>query len=170
MTRQDQMYKWFIYALGLLPIWVLDSLLLGHWPIFGVKPLLLPLAVAAVAVMEGATAGAGFGLAVGLLWVLSCAGSSSGMILFLVLAGMWAGIAAQYALTQGFLGCLLCSTGILAALEGLHILWGLFSQMAPFSVLLEVAGKELLCSLLWTPLVYLIFRSIFRRVGLDKLA
>lgn len=170
MTRQDQLYKWFIYALGLLPVWILDAFLLGRWPMFGAKPLLLPLAVASVAVMEGATAGAGFGLGVGLLWALGYAGSNPGMILFLVLAGMWAGIAAQYALTQGFLGCLLCSAGTLAALEGLHILWGLFSQAAPLAVLLEAAGTELLCSLLWTPLVYLIFRWVFRRVGLDKLA
>lgn len=170
MTRQDQIYKWFIYALGLLPIWLLDAFLLGRYPIFGTKPQLLPLAVATVAVLEGSAAGAGFGLGVGLLWVVSCAGSSAGLILFLTLAGMCVGIAAQYALTQGFLGCLLCSAGTLAALEAVHILWGLFTQTAPLTVLLEVAGQELFCSLLWTPLVYLIFRAVFARVGLDTLA
>ena len=170
MTRQDQIYKWFIYVLGLLPIWILDAYLLGRYPIFGIKPLLLPLAVSSVAVMEGATAGAGFGLGVGLLWALGYAGGNSGMVLFLVLAGMAAGIAAQYVLTQGFLGCLLCSAGTLAALEALNISWDLFTQAAPLSVLLEVAGKEFFCSLIWTPLVYLIFRAVFRRVGLDKLA
>ena len=170
MTRQDQMFKWFIYALGLLPIWILDAFLLGRYPIFGAKPLLLPLAVAAVAVMEGATAGAGFGLGVGLLWALGYSGGNEGMVLFLTVAGMCVGIAAQYALTQGFLGCLLCSAGTLAVLEALHILWGLFTQTAPLSTLSEVAGKEFFCSLLWTPLVYLIFHAVFRRVGLDKLA
>ena len=63
MTRQDQMYKWSIYALGLLPIWILDAYLLGRYPIMGVKPMLLMLAVVTVAVLEGALAGAGFGLA-----------------------------------------------------------------------------------------------------------
>lgn len=170
MTRQDQIFKWFIYALGLLPIWLLDAFLLGRYPVFSTKPLLLPLAVAAVAVMEGSFAGAGFGLGVGLLWSVSYAGNHTGMVLFLVLAGMWVGLTAQYALTQGFLGYLLCSAGTLGALEGLHILWGLFTQTAPLTVLLEVAGRELLCSLVWTPLVYLIFRAVFARVGLDKLA
>ena len=170
MTRQDQIYKWFIYTLGLLPIWILDAYLLGRYPVFGAKPLLLPLAVSAVAVMEGAYAGAGFGLGVGLLWALGYAGTNGGVVLFLVLAGMMVGISAQYALTQGFVGCLLCSAGTLFALECLHIFWGLFSQAAPLSALVEISAKELFFSLLWTPLVYLIFRAVFRRVGLDKLA
>ena len=170
MTRQDQMYKWFIYSLGLLPIWILDAFLLGRYPILGAKPLLLPLAVAAVSVMEGSVAGAGFGFGVGLLWALSYAGSNAGMVLFLVLAGLFVGIAAQYALTQEFLGCLLCSAGTLAALELTHILWGMFTQSAPTAVLFEVAGREFLASLLWVLPVYLIFRAVFRRVGLDKLA
>ena len=58
MTRQDQIYKWFIYALGLLPIWILDAFLLGRYPLHGTKPLLLLLAVVAVSVLEGASAGA----------------------------------------------------------------------------------------------------------------
>ena len=169
MTRQDQIYKWFIYALGLLPIWILDAFLLGRYFHLGAKPLLLLLSVVTVAVLEGAYAGAGFGLAVGVIWALGYT-SNSGMILFLVLAGMLVGIVAQYALTQGFVGCLLSSAGVLLLLEGFHILWGLFSQLAPFPVLLQSALLESFMTLLWTPLVYLIFRAVFRRVGLDRLA
>ena len=68
MTTRDQVHKWFFYALGLVPIWVLDAFVLNRIAPFGVIPMLLPLAVAAVAVLEGAYAGTGFGLAVGLLW------------------------------------------------------------------------------------------------------
>lgn len=170
MTRQDQIVKWLVYTLGLLPVWILDAYILGRYPLFGVHPVLLPLAVVAVAVMEGATAGAGFGLGVGLLWALGYSSVSGGMVLFLVLAGMLAGSAAQYALTQGFAGCLICSAGVLAALEGLHLLWEIFTQTAPLPVLLEVAGKEFCWSLAWTPLVYLVFRLVFHKVGRDKLA
>ena len=38
------------------------------------------------------------------------------------------------------------------------------------SALLQVAVPEFLWSLCWMPLVYLIFRSIFRRVGGTRLA
>mgnify|MGYP007025260208 CR=1 FL=1 len=52
-------------------MWVLDAYILPRYPLMGVSPVLLPLAVAAVAVLEGAYAGTGFGLAVGLLWELA---------------------------------------------------------------------------------------------------
>ena len=170
MTRQDQMYKWFIYALGLLPVWILDAFLLGRYPLYGTKPLLLMLAVVAVSVLEGAYAGGRFGLAVGLLWELGYAGGSGTMILFLVLVGAVAGSAAQYALTQGFLGCFLCSALAMAALELVRVFLGVFTQQAALSVLLYVAAKEVLWTLIWTPLVYLVFYRIFLKVGLDKLA
>ena len=57
MTTRDQVHKWFFYALGLVPIWVLDAFVLNRIAPFGVIPMLLPLAVAAVAVLEGAYAG-----------------------------------------------------------------------------------------------------------------
>ena len=170
MTRQDQIIKWLVYALALLPIWILDAFLLGRWPLFGTVPLLLPLAVVAVAVLEGATAGAGFGMGVGLLWALGYADVGGGMVSFMVVAGMLSGVAAQYALTQGFAGCFICSTGTLVVLELLRVARGIFIQLAPLPVLLGVAGKELFLTLLWTPAVYFVFLQAFRKVGLDKLA
>ena len=148
----------------------MPSELLGRYPVMGSKPLLLILAVTAVSVLEGAVAGSRFGLAVGLVWVLGYADVSSGMILFLVCVGAVVGSAAQYALTEGFLGCLMCSAGALGVLECLHIFIGLFTRTAPLPVLLRVAGGELLWTLAWTPVVYPVFRLIFRKVGLDRLA
>ena len=155
MTRRDQIYKWCIYALGLFPIWVLDAFVLSRYPLLGITPTLLPLAVSAVAVLEGALPGSGFGLAVGLLWTL---------------AGFLVGIVSQYALNQNFLGCLICSAAVLAVQEVVRLLAGLFTQIAPIQSLLQVAVPEFLWSLCWMPLVYLIFRSIFRRVGGTRLA
>ncbi len=170
MTRQDQIYKWFIYALGLLPVWILDAFLLGRYPLYGTKPLLLVLAVVVVSVLEGAYAGGRFGLAVGLLWELGYAGGFGAMILFLVLVGAVAGSASQYALTQGFLGCFLCSAVAMTALEFIRIFLGVFTQQGALSVLLSVAVKEVLWTLVWTAPVYLVFYAIFLKVGLDKLA
>lgn len=170
MTRQDRIIKWLVYILGLLPIWILDAFLLGRWPLSGVSPVLLPLAAAAVAVLEGAFSGACFGLGVGLLWVLGYPGAEPWLILFMAVAGMLCGALAQGALTQTFVGYFICSAGTLAALEALRILWRLFIQLASLPVLLEVAGKELLWTMVWTPLVYFIFHLVFRRVGLDRLA
>ena len=110
MTRRDLIHKWLVYAMGLLPLWLLDDYILPRYPLFGVTPMLLPVAAAAVAVLEGAYAGAGFGMAVGLLWELAYPGGFGGLVLGMALAGMAIGALSQYALSQSFPGCLLCWT------------------------------------------------------------
>lgn len=170
MTRRDHIIKWLVYALGLLPVWILDAFVLARYPVWGVTPTLLPLAVAAVAVMEGATAGAGFGLGVGLFWELAYPGGVGGLVIGMTLAGLLVGIVAQYALRQNFFGFLICSAGLLAAQELCHLLGHLFIQAAPVAALLDVAIPEFLLSLAWTPVIFFIFRAVFRKVGRDKLA
>ena len=170
MTRRDLFHKWLVYALGLLPVWMLDAYILPRYPLFGVSPMLLPLAAAAVAVLEGAYAGTGFGMAVGLLWELAYPGGFGGLVFFLALAGMAMGAVSQYALSQSLIGCLLCSAGVLALLDLLRIARILFINAARLSDLLQVAVPEFLWSLAWTPLVWLLFRAIYDRVGGTKLA
>ena len=170
MTTRDQIHKWFFYALGLFLVWVLDAQILNRLPVLGTIPMLLPLAVVSVAVLEGAYAGAGFGMAVGLLWELAYPGGFGGLVLGMALAGMAIGALSQYALSQSFPGCLLCSAAILALLDLLRVLRGLITHAASLPALLQVAVPEFLYSLAWTPVVYLLFRAIFRRVGGTKLA
>ena len=170
MTRRDLVHKWLFYALGLLPVWLLDAYILPRCPIGGVTPMLLPLAGAAVAVLEGAHAGTGFGLAVGLLWELAYPGGFGGLVFFMALSGMAMGALAQYALNQSFPGCLVCSAIVLGLLDFLRVARGLFTNSASLSALLQVASGEFFCSLLFTPLVWLLFRAIYRRVGGTKLA
>ena len=129
MTTRDQIHKWLFYALGLLPVWVLDAFVLNRLTFFGIIPLLLPLAVVSVAVLEGAYAGAGFGLAVGLLWELSYPGGFGGLVFGMTLAGMAVGAAAQYVLSQNFFSCLLCSGVVLGALDGLQLIRALFIRL-----------------------------------------
>ena len=170
MTRRDFIHKWFIYALGLVPIWLLDACILPRYPLWGSVPMLLPLAAAAVSVLEGAYSGAGFGLAVGLLWELAYPGGFGGQVFFLALAGMAMGAVSQYALSQSFAGCLICSAGVLGLLDLLRVGLRLFINAAGLTALLQVAVPEFLWSLAWTPLVWLLFRFIYNRVGGTKLA
>ena len=170
MTRRDFIRKWTVYALGLLPIWLLDAYILPRMPLWGTVPMLLPLAVAAVAVLEGAYSGTGFGLAVGLLWELAYPGGFGGLVFFLALAGMVMGAVSQYALSQSFPGCLICAAGVLGLLGLLRVARGLLTNAAGLSDLLQVAVPEFLWSIVWTPLVWLLFRAIYHRVGGTKLA
>ncbi|MCI9170190.1 MAG: rod shape-determining protein MreD [Lawsonibacter sp.] len=170
MTRRDFIHKWLVYALGLLPVWLLDAYILPRYPLYGASPMLLPLAVAAVAVLEGAYSGTGFGLGVGLLWELAYPGGFGGLVFFLALAGMAMGAVSQYALSQSFIGCLICAAGTVGLLELLRVARGLLTNAAPLSALLEAAAPEFLWSVAWTPLVWLLFRAVYRKVGGNKLA
>ena len=170
MTRRDLIHKWLVYALGLLPVWLLDAYILPRYPLWGTVPMLLPLAAAAVAVLEGAYSGTGFGLAVGLLWELAYPGGFGGQVFFLALAGMAMGAVSRYALSQSLAGCLICAAGLLALLSLLRIARLLLIDAAGLSDLLKVAVPEFLWSLAWTPPVWLLFRSIYNRVGGTKLA
>ena len=170
MTRRDLIQKWLTYGLGLLPVWLADAYILPRYPLWGVTPMLLPLAAAAVAVLEGAYAGTGFGLAVGLLWELAYPGGFGALVLYLAVAGMLMGAVSQYALSQSFPGCLICSAGVLGLLDLLRVARGLLTNAAGLSELLQVAVPEFLWSMAWTPLVWLLFRAIYNRVGGTRLA
>ncbi len=164
MTTKDFTIKWLAYALALLPVWFLEAYLLSRYPLFGVKPMLLPLCAVAVATLEGATAGAGFGLAVGLLFDAMDPGAPGAMIFVMALLGLGAGLLAQYVLRQDLIGCFLCSALALVAMDALRVAVRLLMGTAPLRAMLELAGREILWSICFVPLVYLIFRWVFRRV------
>lgn len=165
MTTKDFGIKWLAYTLALLPVWFADAFLFSRFPLFGVRPMLLPLAAIAVATLEGSTAGAGFGLAVGILYdavtIESFAGS---MTLLLALLGFATGLLAQYVLRQDPAGCFICSALALGVIDLFRIAIRLLSRSAPLRAMLEVAGKEILWSLCFVPFLYLLFRWVFRRV------
>lgn len=169
MTRQVWLRKWLSYALALLGVWCLDAYLLSRIPVFGVTPVLLPVAVTAVSVLEGVSGGAGFGFAAGLLWA-SYPGGYGSRVLLLTVMGMLCGALAQYALAQTLLGCLLCSAAALTALELIRAAQELFFLRAALWPTLCIALPQLLWTLCWVPVVYGMFSRVFSRVGGDRLA
>lgn len=164
MTRRDHILKWLLYTLAFLPILVLNLYVLPWFPIFGTIPCLLPMAAITVAVLEGPSAGAGFGLFVGVLSDALIPGLSGPMTLGLSLLGFAAGAAARYGVRQNFWGCLLCSAGALVLIDLLRVLFFLLRGRASLLELLWVALPEIFWSLIFLPLIYGIFLWVFRRV------
>ena len=164
MTRQDFILKWLFYALALLPVWWMDTFVLGRFPVLGVAPMLLPVAAVAVAVLEGALAGAGFGLAVGVLCDAVYFGGHGFLTLGLCLIGWGAGAAAQYVLSRNFGGCLLCAAAGLVLIDTVRVFTGLFTGLAPLLALLRVALPEVLWSLCFACLLYPWFTWVRRRI------
>ena len=164
MTTRDFCIKWLAYGLALLPVWVAEAFLLSRYPLYGIKPMLLPLAAAAVAALEGASGGAGFGLAVGVLFDAGQGTLPGVFTLALTGMGLCTGLLCRYFLRQNLVGCFLCSVMTLGAIDALRVLYRLLIRMASPALLLTLAGKEILWSLCFVPLVYLLFRWVFDRV------
>ena len=164
MTTRDFCIKWGAYALALLPVWFLESCVLGWIPFPGAGPMLLPLAAVAVAVLEGSVAGAGFGLAVGVLCDAVYVGGAGGWTVGLALLGAAAGTAARYALRQSLAGCLLCSLGGLAVIDGVRMIWRLLRGAASLPAMAAVALPEVGWSMLFVFPVYALFLWVFNRV------
>lgn len=164
MTTKDFCIKWLAYALALGLVWVLEAYLLSALPLFGVKPMLLPLCAVAVATLEGTSGGAGFGLAVGVLFDATHPGVPGVTIILMALLGLGLGLLAQYVLRQDLVGCLICSVLALAVIDALRIFWRLLLNAAPLGGMLVLAGKEIAWSMCFAPLVYLIFLWVFNRV------
>ncbi|MDD4715996.1 MAG: rod shape-determining protein MreD [Oscillospiraceae bacterium] len=164
MPIRNWMIKWSVYSLALLLVYFLQTLVTDRILIFGVRPDLIPVAIAAVAVLEGGVGGAGFGLGAGLFSLAVF--HSAGILALLIypLAGALVGLLAEYVLQNTFLSCALCVLIFFTVLELWRILPPLIGGAA-FLPLLGIALPEFLYSLLFTLPVYALFRSVYKRVG-----
>jgi len=164
MTTRNFCIKWGIYTLALLPVWFLEFYVLNRLPLYGIRPMLMPLAAVAVGVLEGPTAGAGYGLAVGILYDALLPGLPGGMTAGLSLLGSGAGFLIQYGLRPNLLGCLFCSALALGIMDALRVMQRWLLGIAAPTELLAVAGPELLWSLAFTLPIYGLYRWIHKRV------
>ncbi len=173
MTQRDRVLKWLVYALGVVPVWIAETMFLNRVPLFGVIPVLLPLTGAAVALWEGAFPGAAFGLCLGVVADAVYPGVPGGMTLGLALLGLLIGAVSQYGVRQSFVGYLLCAGLDLGMLELFRIAAalasGLGDNIAGPAAILWVALKEALWSLAFTPLIYGLFKLIYSKVGGERL-
>jgi hypothetical protein len=161
----DTLKKCLLYGLGgLLPVWLLDTVLLPRLEL-PLSPVLLPICVVALSVLEGAFPGAQFGLAAGTVWALCYTGGSPGRIVLLTLVGMVSGVVSQYALRRSLSGCILCAAGTLFLLEGLNILGGIINDLGPAGALLSTGLGEFFASILCAPIIYLLFYHLYRKAG-----
>lgn len=164
MTRRDFIMKWLMYALGALIVLFIGLYILPWFPIMGTVPSLLPVAAVTVAVLEGPIGGAGFGLFMGLISDTLIPGLPGAMTLGLTVLSLAAGVLARYGVRQNFLGCLICSAGALIIINLLRVIVYTLQERGTLPSLLVIAGPEIFWSLIFSPLIYLIFRFVYRRV------
>lgn len=161
--KRKNILMWGLYALFFLIVLLLQDVLLGKFAIAGVRLLLIPMAVACVAVQTGAEKGGAFALAAGVIWALSGAANGGVSLVALTFCG---------------LGCGYLCDAVFHRRLGAAVLLCLMTQivtlLAVFFVrsYLEAAGlgslrlmlRQILLSLPLSPLFYWCCREI-RKVG-----
>lgn len=164
MPIRNWLIKWSLYGLALLLIYLLQTLVTDRILILGVRPDLIPVAIVAVAILEGGVGGAGFGLGAGLFSVAAFYDVSILIILIYPLAGAIVGLVAEYVLQNNFLSCFLCVVIFFAVMEIWRVLPPLIGGDS-LAALLRIALPELLYSLIFTLPIYFLFHAVYKRVG-----
>lgn len=169
LTRQNKFIKWASYALALVLVTFLENSVFARFPVWGVIPVMIPLAAAMAGVFEGPAPGAAFGIGVGVMCQALYFRGGGWLVLGCAAAGLLAGLIARYAFGPTLASAFVSSLAALLLLDGARVLLRL-AQGAALPGLLRIAGPEILYSLAASLLVFLIFRGVYRRVGGDALA
>lgn len=161
-TTKIRMFQITAHGLLLFVLCVLQGMVFPALQLWGTVPLLFPLAVVAVGLFEGPTWGGVFGLLAGFLSDLFFAESLVLFMITLTLLGMGLGLLSVHLLNRRFLSYILCAGAsllLLAFLQAFPFL--VYQRVAPW-ILLGVALRQTLLTILFAPLLYLIIQAMPR--------
>ncbi len=167
MSRRDLILKWLAYTAAFLLGWFVVAGILSHLPIMGCVPTFIPAAVAMVAVLEGSTGGAVFGLCLGLLSCLSGV-TGANMILCGTLIGMLAGLLQERPRRREFPVCLAASAAAIAGTELVQLLLNWLAGRGSWAAVGGIALGEFLYSLVVAVPAYFLFYFVYCRLGSGK--
>ncbi|NLU23159.1 MAG: hypothetical protein GXW99_00260 [Clostridiales bacterium] len=168
MSRHDLIMKWILYSAGALCVVLIQSLILNHIRILSVHPFLIPMLAAIVASFEGPRDGCVFGLIFGVL----CDVTTQPPIpcfytLAFVLIAFLSALVAKNLIAPGFCCSLVVSAMSLLVTQLFYTLIFTYRSIGSTLGILSLMGRELLISLVLSPLLYLLFSRIHRKMKLD---
>ncbi len=167
MSRRDLILKWLAYAAAFFVGWFVVAGILSHLPVMRCVPTFLPGAIAIVAVLEGSTGGAVFGLCLGLLSCLSDVTGAS-MILCGTLIGMLAGLLQERPRRSEFPACFAAAAAAIAGTELVQLLLNRLAGYGSWVAVGRIALGEFLYSLAVAVPAYFLFYFVYRRSGSGK--
>jgi rod shape-determining protein MreD len=152
-----------VHVIFLFTIYVLQSMVFIYLPINRIVPLLLPIAVAGIAVFEGSSRGGGYGLIAGMLCDISFNQPIAEMTVFLTLVGITIGALSETIMAKGFPSFFICCLAALGLTAFVQMFPLLFFEEVEMAVLLETAFKQTVYSMIFTFPMYFIVRALGRR-------
>lgn len=158
--------RWTLYALLFLFAMMVQTVVLGNRPIFGVIPDLVTVVITCVCLREGPQRGGWFALLTSLFWHLSGADYGSVSIAVMTIMPVFGSILCRYVLNNRLMPSLLVTAVTLFTLHSIiFLLKYLISGMQP-SLFVQKLLPCVVLSLLVQPLVYLLVKKI-NQIGDD---
>lgn len=151
------------YSLLLMVCFVLQDSVFSNFPIWGVKPLIMPVCCAAIALAEGMVRGGAFGIVCGVLCDIAMGSPPIGFTLLLTLLGLGIGWLGDRLMGRNLLTLLIFSllSLLLCAFFQIFNLWAFGG--APLGALMKIVLMQTLYSLLFVlPLDGIVRRSAKR--------
>ena len=162
-TRFHIVLRVLEYALLLFLFFVLQDCIFSNLPLFGVKPLILPVCCAVIALAEGTERGGALGLACGVLCDIAIGKPPIGFTLLLTVLGLGIGWLGERLVSRNLLTTLLCALFTLLICSFFQTLNLLLFKGAPMGPLMRIAILQTLYSLLFVfPLTGIVRRSVRR--------
>ncbi len=148
-------------------IYVLQAMVFTYFPINGIFPVLLPIAVVGIATFEGSSRGGGYGLVAGMLCDVSFNQPVIVMTVVLTVVGILVGVLSETIMARGFPTYFLCCAATLVLTSFVSIFPLVFFENVEFSALLRTGILQALYSIIFTLPIYPIVRSLGRRVSAE---
>ena len=164
-ATKNRMIRAMIHAAVLTVLYVLQTMVFAHphMRIWGIAPLILPLAVVGVGLFEGPSWGGAYGLAAGVLCDIAFLNTTVLFTILLTALGMGVGLLSSYLLSRGFPSYLLCSAAALTVIAFFQMFTLLIYLGESPLALLRVALLQSLYSFLFVLPLYYLARALGRR-------
>lgn len=164
LIRTEILAKWLLYAAAALAAVLIQGFVLQFLRILGVMPFLYPLLAVLVAMYEGPLGGTVWCLALGVACDLVLpAPIPCFYTMVFPLAGLCAGLIAQSWLPAGLPCSYVVSALAFALTDGFHALLLALTGKPAWAASLEVGCRETAATLIFVPLLYLLFRRVYRK-------
>ena len=170
MEKKKMHYKWILYIALLVVIMLLETTLLPYIKIFGATPMcLLPYAIGAIAMFEGAYGGALAGLAGGIISDAMLPSADGFYTIVYVLCGIVVAFLCDFIFWRNYWTTLLYGLVmvILTRLIYYVVFFLIFGEMNILMVLRPLPA-ELFSSFLFTPFIYPLIRTIANRFYIEE--
>ena len=153
------------YAGLLLLLYILQATVFTHIRIFGVKPLILPVAIMCAALFDGMTTAGMVGLAAGVLCDLSFNQPALQFTIFMTALGIAAGYLFETVISTSFTSFLICTTAALFVCAVIQFFGIVVYNGAEILPVLKTAVIQTVYSAIFVLPLYYIVRGISRTTG-----